>query len=305
MKEADLPEAGRIVRVAFGTFFGLPEPHTLWPDRDPTGTRWRAASDSALVATVDGKIIGSNFLSNWGSFAFFGPLTIVPELWNQGIAQKLLGPTVDLFDRWGARESGLFTFAQSTKHVNLYQKFGYWPRFLTALMSKAVEDPSPVAFARFSELNEDQRPDAIAACGEVAGKIFDGLDVRVEILSIQKQGLGDTVLIWDGDRLDAFAVCHCGPGTEAGTDVGYVKFAAVRPGTGAARAFDRLLLACENLAAGRGVHRLEAGVNLGRSEAYRAMLRHGFRSNTQGVAMQRPDSPGYNRPDVFVIDDWR
>ncbi len=50
---------------------------------------------------------------------------------------------------------------------------------------------------------------------------------------------------------------------------------------------------------------MEAGVNLSRSQAYRQMLRRGFRTDIQGVAMHRPDSPGYNRPDVFVVDDWR
>jgi hypothetical protein len=27
--------------------------------------------------------------------------------------------------------------------------------------------------------------------------------------------------------------------------------------------------------------------------------------NGQGVAMQRPNAEGFNRPDVYVIDDWR
>jgi len=305
MLEADLPEVNRIVRVAFGTFFGFADPQTLWPDRDPTGTRWRAAPDSVLVAEMHGKVVGSNFLSNWGSFAFFGPLTIDPELWNRGVAQKLLGPTVELFDKWGAKSSGLFTFAQSTKHVNLYQKFGYWPRFLTAMMLKSVADPEPVEFVRFSALTDGQRQEALTACREVTDAIFEGLDVSVDILSVQKQKLGDTILLWDGDVLDAFAVGHCGVGTEAGTDLCYIKFAAVRPGANAERVFERLLLACEGLAAERGLHRLEVSVNLGRSQAYRSMLRYGFRSQAQGVAMQRPDSAGYNRPDVFVIDDWR
>jgi hypothetical protein len=25
----------------------------------------------------------------------------------------------------------------------------------------------------------------------------------------------------------------------------------------------------------------------------------------QGLAMDRPDEAGYNRPDVYIIDDWR
>lgn len=305
MREADLPEVARIVRIAFGTFFGLPDPQTLWQDRDPVGTRWRAAPGSALVAETSDAVAGSNFLTNWGSFAFFGPLTIQPELWNQGIAQKLLGPTVDLFDEWGVKEAGLFTFAHSAKHVALYQKFGFWARFLTAMMAKSVDDSVGGDPARFSALEAGQRQEVLAACREITDKVFEGLDVSVDILSVHNQNLGDTVLLWGGDRLDAFAVCHCGAGTEAGTDICYVKFAAVRPGASAARIFDDLLQACEGFVAGRGLHRLEAGVNLGRGPAYRGMLRHGFRSQAQGVAMHRPDSPGFNRPDVFVIDDWR
>jgi hypothetical protein len=50
---------------------------------------------------------------------------------------------------------------------------------------------------------------------------------------------------------------------------------------------------------------MEAGVNLARRQAYRAMLEQGFRSQIQGVAMHRPDSPAYNRPDVYILDDWR
>jgi hypothetical protein len=44
-----------------------------------------------------------------------------------------------IFDRWGLRHSGLFTFPQSAKNVTLYQKFGYWPRYLTAIMTRTPE----------------------------------------------------------------------------------------------------------------------------------------------------------------------
>ena len=55
----------------------------------------------------------------------------------------------------------------------------------------------------------------------------------------------------------------------------------------------------------RGLGRLEAGVNTARREAYQRMLARGFRTVVQGVAMHRPDEAGYNRPDVFLMDDWR
>jgi hypothetical protein len=46
-------------------------------------------------------------------------------------------------------------------------------------------------------------------------------------------------------------------------------------------------------------------VNLARVDAYREMLQAGFQTNAQGVAMERNGDAGYNRPDVFVMDDWR
>jgi hypothetical protein len=105
--------------------------------------------------------------------------------------------------------------------------------------------------------------------------------------------------------LDAFAVCHGGEGSEAGKNNCYIKFAAVRPGPGVGDRFEHLLDGCEALAAERGWQRLVAGVNLNRSQAYRQMLQRGFRTDSQGVAMHKPDSPAYNRPDTFVLDDWR
>src|SRR5579862_2452400 len=154
MQKSDVPIARSILRLAFGTFLGLPDPNSFAADKDYIGTRWKANPDAALVAEVDGAVVGSNIVTNWGSFGFFGPLTIQPEFWNRGVAQSLLAATVDLFDSWKLREAGLFTFAQSPKHVHLYQKFGFWPRFLTAIMQKTVVPLKQAAWWKYSDLHE-------------------------------------------------------------------------------------------------------------------------------------------------------
>ena len=305
MQESDLPAAQTILSLAFGTFLGMPDPSTFASDKNYVGTRWKANPEAALIAEAEGAIVGSNFASNWGSFGFFGPLTVQPEFWNRGVAQSLLGATVDLFDRWGVREAGLFTFAQSARHIHLYQKFGFWPRFLTAIMEKPISRRREGGWLKYSALDESERRDALDACSVLTDSIFEGLDVSGEIRSVRDQQLGETVLLWDGDTLDAFAVCHCGEGTEAGSGSCYMKFAAVKPGTKADTIFEQLLNACETLAAEKGLEKVEAGVNLGRSGAYRRMLEQGFRTQIQGVAMHRDDLPGYNRPDVYIVDDWR
>jgi hypothetical protein len=46
-------------------------------------------------------------------------------------------------------------------------------------------------------------------------------------------------------------------------------------------------------------------VNAARHDAYPMTIARGFRAFVQNVALQRPNEPGSNRPDCFVIDDWR
>jgi hypothetical protein len=64
LEEADLPEADRIMRLAFGTFLGLPDPSGFLGDAAYVRTRWLADSAAAFAAEVDGVLAGSNFVSN-------------------------------------------------------------------------------------------------------------------------------------------------------------------------------------------------------------------------------------------------
>ena len=306
LQENELSTADSIMRLAFGTFIGLPEPMSFMGDAAYVRNRWLANPEAAFAAEAAGEVIGSNFATNWGSVGFFGPLTIRPDFWDRGVGKRLMEPIVELFDKWETKHAGLFTFPHSQKHVGLYQRFGFWPRFLTAIMSKPVKQTASAArWTRFSEVSIAERDDALSAAREVTNAIYEGLDVANEIRAVATQNLGDTILLWDNDRLSALAVCHIGPGTEAGGDLCYVKFGAVRPGPNAEEDFTDLIDACEEMAFARNVSRLRAGVNTARHEAYRLMLAHGFRADIQGVVMSRPNEAGYNRSGVYLIDDWR
>lgn len=306
LAEKDLPEAKRIFHLAFGTFAGLSNPMEFYADRDFVRTRYVADPSAALGAEVESELVGSNFVTNWGSVGVLGPLTIRPDYWDRGIAKCLLEPTMEIFEKWRTTHAGLFTFAHSPKHLGLYQKFGFWPRFLTAVMSVDIRPNTNVhESTRYSELNGAERAECLRAAAELTSAIYDGLDLGAEIRIIAAQGLGDTVLLSDSSGLAGFAVCHCGADTEAGNDTCYIKFAAVRPGRKSAQWFNRLLGGCESFAASRRLKRIEAGVNLARENAYHEMLTHGFKVAFQGVTMHKPNEPGYSRADVYVIDDWR
>ncbi|MFQ5457102.1 MAG: GNAT family N-acetyltransferase [Myxococcota bacterium] len=306
LREADLEEADRVMRVAFGTFLGLPDPQAFLGDAGYVRGRWRAAPEAAFVAEQGGEVVGSNFATRWGSFAFFGPLSVRPDLWDQGIARRLLDPIMGLFSEWGVRQAGLFTFPQSPKHLGLYQRYGFWPRALTPILFRALDrPPAPSAWTPLSKLSGDERAGALRACSDLTAGVFEGLDVSPELRAIDAQKLGDSVLLHGDSGLSAFAACHLGPGTEAGGGNCYVKFAAVRPGPRAPAHFDRLLDACEDLAIARGLSVLTAGVNTARAEAYQRLLARGYRIGFTGVALHRPAEPAFSRPGVYVLDDWR
>lgn len=312
MQEEDLEEADKIMRIAFGTFLGLPEPIKFLGDADYVRTRFKADPSAALIVeTADNKIVGSNFALDWGSVGIFGPLTIHPTYWDKGVARALLVETMKIFQRWGSKHLGLFTFAQSSKHIHLYQKFDFWPRYLTAIMSRSIGEKGEmngrkIQSTSYSSLLQAQKPKVVLESRNLTNLIFEGLDLSKEIESVDQQKLGDTIFLRDSNgELIGIAVCHTGAGSEAGSGNCYVKFGAIRPGDNPDKLYIQLLNAIEQFARSRGLLRTIAGVNMGRHGAYRIMIEQGYRTDLQGVAMQKPNEPGYNLPDVYIIDDWR
>jgi predicted N-acetyltransferase YhbS len=307
LDERDLDEADRIMRVAFGTYLKVPNPAEMFGDVECVRTRFRADPTAAFCAELDGEVVGSNLATRWGSFGFFGPLTVRVDLWDHGVASRLMEPVMDLFQRWGVRHAGLFTFPESPKHVGLYNKFGFWPQQLNPVLATAISPlGGAMAYETFSAARgEGSGKDILQQCREVAGSIYEGLDLEREILAADEQGLGDTVLLTEADHLAGFAVCHCGGGSEAGSGTCFIKFGAVLGAEGALPRFERLIASCEALAADRGLSRMMAGVNAARRGAYQALLDRGYRAMLNGLTMLRPDDPAYNRPDAWVIDDLR
>jgi predicted N-acetyltransferase YhbS len=334
MQAGDLTAADRVYRLAFGTQFSLPDPGRFRGDSQVIRVRWTADPRPCFVAEADNRIVGGIIGMDWGSVFVLGPLTVDPTYAGRGIGRQLIEPVMDFIAARGFALAALFTFPHSPKHIHLYESYGFVPQRLTPVLSKAVVDSVAAAstphpslspqtgrgllgvgeagaerYAKpgegvcwFSDLDSGDHPAALAACRAVSGAVFPGLDLTREIEAIAAQGLGDTVLLDHAD-VAGFALCHIGAGSEAGSGTLFVKFACVRPGD--VGVFGRLIDACEHLAAAHGASRIVAGVNRGRAGAYRLLHERGFRADLIGVAMHRPDGVGYNRPEVYAIDDWR
>lgn len=307
MREEDLDVADRVFRRAFGTMFGLPEPERFRGDSALLRPRFAADPEAAFVAEEEGRIVGSIMAADWGSVGTLGPVSVAPEAWGRGIARLLVPPVLDLFARRGVTLGALFTHPQSAKHVRLYEAFGFELGAVTAILAKESGGyrSGDGAAVLLSSLDPVARAAVMHDCRALAGSLYDGLDLGREIATVVERRLGDCVLLRGTGEgsVAGFAVCHYGAGSEAGSKALLVKFAAVRPG--AAADFAALLAHCEGLAAALGAARLTAAVNTARRQAYRLMRAAGYRSLMNGVAMHRPDRAGYDRPEIFAIDDLR
>ncbi len=314
LREADLDRADQVMRIAFGTFLGLPDPSAFGGDAEFVRTRCRSRPEAAFALEVDGVLAGSNFATRWGSFGFVGPLSIHPDFWDRGFASLLMEPIVATLDAWGLSQAGLFTFPHSPKHIGLYQKHGFRAQSLNLVMGRpipeAVEPGSSVpssarSASRYSALSGDERDGLRQGLQRLCSAVFPGLDPCEEIDYASDQKLGDTVSISRDGRPVAFALAHVGTGSEAGSGVCALKLAVLEAGRDAEGDLGRLLDACEELGREIAAGRLQMGINAANTALYESVLRRGFRIALTGIAMQRPNRPGFCTPDRWVMGDWR
>nr|WP_320131909.1 GNAT family N-acetyltransferase [uncultured Holophaga sp.] len=305
LTQVDLPEADRIFRTAFGTFIGLPDPLAFTGDAAVVASRFHAFPEGAFGVEVEGRLVGSVFASHWGSFGFFGPLSVDPRHWGQGLSKRLMGAVMNCFETWGVSQAGLYTFSQSPLHLGLYGHFGFRPRFLCAVMGREVGEGAPDGALLLSGLPSEAREASLEACRALAGTLLPGLDLTREIRHALTSGLGELLCLYEGAELVGYALCHLGSGSEGGSGACYVKAAAVRGGAGAPGRFGALLQQIEGLAASRGACQVVAGVNTARTGAYEALLERGYRIQLTGISLHRPNLEGFCHPGAWVLDDWR
>jgi hypothetical protein len=62
---------------------------------------------------------------------------------------------------------------------------------------------SRACVTNLSAPSEADQQQALSACRKVTDSIYEGLDVTCETRALRNQSLGETLLLWGGDTLDA------------------------------------------------------------------------------------------------------
>src|ERR671911_679477 len=140
-----------------------------------------------VVAEVDGRVVGSNFLWENGTIAGVGPITIDPAAQNVAVGRRLME---DVLQRARERRLAGVRLVQAAYHnrsLALYTKLGFDTREpLSNLQGETIEQEIPGYTVR-SATEED-----LDACNEVCFKVH-GHDRGPELLEAIRQGTATVV----------------------------------------------------------------------------------------------------------------
>jgi predicted N-acetyltransferase YhbS len=168
-----------------------------------------------VVAELDGRVIGSNFLDERSSIAGVGPVTVDPTIQDRGIGRRLM---LDVLDRATERSVPGVRLLQSTYHARslaLYTKLGFQVRELCACLQG-----SPLGFSVPGYAVRAAREADIDECDRVC-RLVHGHDRRTEVLDAIREGTA-TVVEHDG-RITGYATAMAFFGHAVGETVEELK----------------------------------------------------------------------------------
>lgn len=101
---------------------------------------------SGVMAVLDGKIVGSNYLLHADEVAGVGPITVDPAVQAKGIGRALMQWVIDEARRREIRQTRLFQEALNITSLSLYTSLGFDWRDSAALMQStaATEEDATV-----------------------------------------------------------------------------------------------------------------------------------------------------------------
>lgn len=321
VRKGDLSKVKDVLEQSFGDFLERQlgtRPRQAFNGAQYVHHRWLMEPWGCFVAEEDGsKIVGAALAVTWGTLGLLGPVAVLTHYHNQTIAQQLMRAAQDFFEENKATLHGAVTYPTSAKHLALYHKFGYKPKSLTAVMSRALERgtarpalPKPVVkgaltVRRFSGLEETKKKAALARFHRITNGVCRGLELAKEVEIVDGLALGDTLLLERGAELVGFAVYHAPGVSEAPTGSLYVKYLAIDPRQRKVEHLEQLVSAIEDLAQEQGLARVILPVYLRYWLAYSTLVKCGYQVDFTMVRMQKGKPEDYEDPADLVLDDWR
>jgi GNAT superfamily N-acetyltransferase len=321
IRKGDLSRTRDVLEQTFSDFFERQlgtRPRQAFGGAQYVHHRWLMEPWGCFVAEEEGgRILGVVLAVTWGSVGLIGPVAVLTNHQNQGIGQQLIEAAEGFFQENKATLQGLVTYPTSPKHLALFHKFGYKPKSLTAIMSRAIDrGPSPgppgarpgraaLAMRTFSTLEEARKKTALARVNRIVGGICRGMDLSKEVEIVDGLALGDTLLLERERDIVGVAVYHVPGVSEAPAGALYVKFLALDSSARRPEYFEQFVAALEAVALELGLARVILPVYLRYWLAYSTLVKCGYQIDFTMVRMQKGKGEDYEDESQLVLDDWR
>ncbi len=141
----------------------------------------------AVVAELDGKIVGSNFLDGRNPISGVGPISVDPAVQNQAIGRQLMLAVMERSMQRGFAGIRLVQSAYHNRSLCLYTKLGFDTR---EPLSKMYGTPPKLKFAGYDVRSATEAD--LAACNELCRRIH-GHDRAGELRDAIKHGTATVV----------------------------------------------------------------------------------------------------------------
>ena len=166
----DTEACGRIVYEAFRD---IAERHQFPPDFPSAdaavglvSTFARHASAFGVVAESGGRVVGSNFMTEFDEIRGVGPITVDPAFQARGVGRRLMEAVLDRGR--GAAGIRLVQDAFNTTSMSLYASLGFEAREPLALV-RGVPAGRPASDCEVRPMREEDLPACAALCRRVHG----------------------------------------------------------------------------------------------------------------------------------------
>jgi predicted N-acetyltransferase YhbS len=151
----------------------------------------------AVVAELDGRVVGSNFLDERSTVAGIGPITVDPAVQNRAVGRQLMQHVLDRVRQRHFPGVRLVQAAYHNRSLSLYAKLGFVAREPLSTMQGA---PLATQIPGYTVRPATERD--LDACNQVCVKVH-GHDRRGELLDAIKQGTA--TLVEHGGRITGYA----------------------------------------------------------------------------------------------------
>jgi GNAT superfamily N-acetyltransferase len=151
----------------------------------------------SVVAEVDGRVVGSNFLWEYAAIAGVGPITVAPDQQNSSIGRRLME---DVLERARERRFAGVRLVQAAYHnrsLSLYTKLGFDAREpLAHLQGAPLASTIPGHAVRVANEND------LEACNALCCRVH-GFERGVELFDAINQGTA--TVVEQGGRITGYA----------------------------------------------------------------------------------------------------